>query len=83
METLVSCLEKTEFRLFTIEDHRLIGGMGSLVAHALAMKKVKVDMHSLAVKSDFGRSAYKSLDLYKKEKLSAEDIAEAALSRWS
>ena len=83
MDTLVSCLEKTEFRLFTIEDHRLIGGMGSLVAHALAMKKVKVDMHSLAVKSDFGRSAYKSLDLYKKEKLSAEDIAEAALSRWS
>ncbi len=82
METLVSCLEKTDFRLLTIEDHRLIGGMGSLVAHALAMKKVKVDMSSVAVKSDFGRSAYKSLDLYKREKLSAEGIIEAVLSRW-
>ena len=83
IETLVSCLEKTDFRLLTVEDHHLTGGMGSLVAHALAMKDVTVDMHSLAVKSDFGRSAYKSLDLYKQEKLSAEDIAEAALSKWS
>ena len=82
METLASCLKKTDFRLLTVEDHHLIGGMGSLVAQALAMKKVTVDMHSLAVQSDFGRSAYQSLHLYKQEKLSAKDIAEAALSKW-
>ena len=81
-ETLVSCLEKTNFCLLTIEDHRLIGGMGSLVAHALALQKVTVDMSSLAVQLDFGRSAYQSLDLYKRERLSAEGIAEAVLSRW-
>lgn len=83
IETLISCVKKTESCLLTVEDHHLTGGMGSLVAHAFAMKKVKVDMHSLAVRSDFGRSAYQSLDLYKKEKLSAEGIAEVVLSRWS
>lgn len=83
IETLVSCLEKTDFHLITVEDHHLTGGMGSLVAHALAMKSVAVDMRSLAVKSDFGRSAYQSIDLYKREKLSVKDIAEAALSKWS
>ena len=83
METLLSCLEKTDFRLLTIEDHRLPGGMGSLVAQALAMKGVSVDMHSLAVKSNFGRSAYKASHLYKKEKLLAADMVKAALSKWS
>lgn len=83
VSTLISCLEKTNFRLLTIEDHRLRGGMGSLIAQALAMQKVKMDMHSLAVKSDFGRSAYKSLHLYEKENLSAEGIVETVLSRWS
>ena len=83
VSTLVSCLEKTDFRLLTIEDHRLMGGMGSLVAQALAMEKVTVDMYSLAVKSDFGRSAYKSLDLYKRENLSTEGIVETVLSKWS
>ncbi len=83
METLLSCLEKTHFRLLTIEDHRLPGGMGSLVAQTLAMKGVSVDMHSLAVKSDFGRSAYRSSQLYKQEKLMAEDIVKVSLSKWS
>ena len=82
METLLSCLERTDFRLLTVEDHRLPGGMGSLVAHALIMKGVSVDMHSLAIQSDFGRSAYKSSQLYKKEKLLAEDIAKTVLSKW-
>ena len=83
VSTLVSCLEKTNFRLLTIEDHRLMGGMGSLVAQALVMEKVAVDMYSLTVKSDFGRSAYKSLHLYQRENLSAEGIVKTVLSRWS
>jgi len=83
METLVSCLSETDFRLLTVEDHRLTGGMGAILAHALALKGAKVDMHSLAVQSDFGRSAYQSLHLYKQEKLMAEDMVKAILSRWS
>lgn len=81
MEILISCLKETSFRLLTLEDHRLTGGMGSLVAHALAMQGISVNMQSLAIGSDFGRSAYKSAELYKKEKLMAEDIVEAILSK--
>ena len=66
-----------------MEDHHLSGGMGSLVAHELALKGIKGDMLSLGVKSDFGRSAYKSHELYKREKLMAEDILEAVISKWS
>ena len=82
METLVSCLGETDFRLLTVEDHRLTGGMGATVAQALVLKGVKVDMHSLAVQADFGRSAYQSFHLYRKEKLTAEDMVKAILSRW-
>lgn len=82
IDTLASCLQKTDFRLLTVEDHHLLGGMGSLVAHELALKGIKADMLSLGVKSDFGRSAYKSHELYKREKLMAEDIVEATISKW-
>ncbi len=80
METLLDCLKKTDFRLLTVEDHRLTGGMASIVAHKLA--RVKTDMESMGVKSDFGRSALKSFELYKKEKLTARDIVETALKRF-
>ncbi len=82
METLLSCLKKTDFRLLTIEDHHSTGGMGALAAQALSLKGVKADMRSLAVHSDFGRSAYKSSELYKQERLMSEDIVKAVLSYW-
>ena len=81
METLLSCLKQTNFRLLTIEDHRLYGGMGASIAHNLSIKGVKVDMDSLYVRSDFGRSAYRSSHLYKKEKLMAQDIVKKALKQ--
>ena len=77
IKTLLSCLKQTEFRLLTIEDHYLLGGMGALVGQSLLLKGIKVQMQSLAVRSPFGRSAYKSLQLYAKEKLTAEGIVEA------
>lgn len=83
IKTITSCLKKTNNRLLTVEDHYLNGGMGSLLAHQLTLKNIPVDMKSLAVNSDFGRSAYKASDLYKKEKLSSEDIISTVLSYWS
>ncbi len=80
--TLQSCLAKTNNRLVTVEDHNLIGGMASLVAHALALKGISVDMHSLAVRSAFGRSAYQSAHLYEKEGLTAHHIEEAIKKKW-
>ena len=82
IRTLGPCLKKTNFRLLTIEDHHLVGGMGALVGQSLLLKGIKVDMRSLGVLSDFGRSAYKSAHLYKQEKLMAPDIVSAVLSYW-
>ena len=82
VDTLLSCLEKTNFRLLSIEDHRLPGGMSAFVAQSLVLKGVKVDMRSLAVLADFGRSAYKASHLYKKARLMAGDIVKQVLSYW-
>ena len=82
-KTIISCLKKTNHQLLTIEDHYLNGGMGTLLAHQLALKNISIDMKSLAVTSDFGRSAYKASDLYKKERLLSTDIVSTALSYWS
>ena len=83
METISSCLRVTKNRLLTIEDHYLIGGMGSILLHQLMLKGITVDVHSLAVRSPFGRSAYKAAHLYKQEKLMAEDIVKAAKTKWN
>ncbi len=82
MDILLSCLRETNFRLLSVEDHRLTGGMGAFVAQSLQLKGVKVDMRSLAVSADFGRSACKASHLYKKEGLLAPDIVKQVLSYW-
>ena len=82
IKTIISCLKKTNHQLLTVEDHYLNGGMGSLLAHQLALQNIPINMKSLAVTSEFGRSAYKASDLYKKEGLLAEDIVSTALSLW-
>lgn len=83
IKTIQSCLQDTKGRLLTVEDHYLIGGMGSLLSHALITRGLKVDIQSLAVRSIFGRSAYQSAHLYQQEKLTTKDIVECVLSKWS
>ena len=83
IKTIQACLKETNGRLLTVEDHYLIGGMGSLLSHQLIIQRLKVDIQSLAVRSVFGRSAYQSAHLYKQEKLTAKDIVESVLSKWS
>ncbi len=77
-----TCLKATNNCLLTIEDHYLTGGMGALLAHALLLEGVKIKLQSMAVKSDFGRSAYQAHHLYKKEKLTAFDIITTIRSQW-
>ena len=74
IETLLFCLKQTRFNLLTLEDHHLLAGAGAIVAHQLMLMDVKVRMRSLGVQADFGRSAYKSQELYKLEKLTAEEV---------
>jgi transketolase len=80
LETFKSSLSKTNGNLITIEDHQLIGGMGSTLVHELAMNNVKFNVKSLANKGNFGQSAYKADELYALHKISENDIIEAALS---
>lgn len=83
LATIERCLEKTEGRLVTVEEHRLVGGMGSMLVHALmnegksaASKKLRV--RTLGIGDHFGQSAYAALDLYRKHGLDSVAIAKAS-----
>lgn len=79
VSTLRSCVEKSDGRLITIEDHQVIGGMGAQIAHALLRDGVAIPHYkALGVKDEFGQSAYKASELYEKHGLDAEAIYTAA-----
>ena len=78
LETISDVLKKTEGRVVTVEEHQLIGGMGSMLAHQLNLKKIPFTMKSLAVAGTFGQSAYMAVELYKKHGLDAASIEKAA-----
>ena len=80
VDTLKSCLQKTEGRLITAEDHQLIGGMGAVAVHALVSAGVNLKLKSLGVAGEFGQSAYKAVQLYEKHGLDSQAMAAAARS---
>jgi transketolase len=77
IETLKNSLAATKGRLITIEDHQLIGGMGSMVVHALHTHGVDFKSKTLGILGEFGQSAYKADQLYARFDLSAEGIVKA------
>jgi transketolase len=78
VETIGAAVRKCSGRVVTIEDHQLICGMGAQVAHALALAGISHRMKSLAIRGEFGQSAYLAEDLYKKHGLTSAKIIEAA-----
>lgn len=80
LKTVKAALGKSEGRIITVEDHRIVGGMGALLTHALVMDGVSLKLKSLGVADKFGQSAYSALDLYKLHGLDSEAIAKAALT---
>jgi transketolase len=78
MKTIGAAAQKCAGRVITIEDHQLICGMGSQVAHALAQAGIVHRMKSLGIHGEFGQSAYVAEDLYQKHGLTAAKIVEAA-----
>lgn len=80
LDTLKSALAKTNGNLVTVEDHQLIGGMGSMIVHELAMNGVNFKVKSLANRGKFGQSAYMADELYALHGLSENHIIEACLS---
>jgi transketolase len=77
-ETIGKALAKTGGRLVTVEDHRMMGGMGALLVHALTLKGQNLKVRTLGVGDHFGQSAYSALDLYKRNGLDSASIAKAA-----
>ena len=77
LTTLRTVLRSTQNRLLTVEDHQLVGGLGAQLSHALLLDGLSLQVRSLGVRGEFGQSAYKALDLYKKHGLDATAIVKA------
>ncbi|MCM2350961.1 MAG: thiamine pyrophosphate-dependent enzyme [Bacteriovoracaceae bacterium] len=71
-------IEDSGSKVVTVEDHQLIGGMGSQLTHQLKLLGYEFDIISLAVRGEFGQSAYSADELYAKHQVDAHAIIEAA-----
>lgn len=72
-ETILT-VAKASKHIFTVEDHSIIGGLGSAVAETLADVGLGVPLTRLGMKDHFGESG-KSDDLLKKYQLDGAGIA--------
>jgi uncharacterized protein YjbJ (UPF0337 family) len=70
-------IEESGSRVVTVEDHQLTGGMGAQLIHQLKLKGLEFDVVSLAVKGEFGQSAYSADELYAKHHLDSSAIIDA------
>lgn len=60
--------------IITIEEHQRAGGLGSTVAEVLAQSDIQTKLTIMGVNDSFGESG-NTMDLFKKHKLTATDIA--------
>ena len=67
---------KTCGAVVTVEEHQIIGGMGSAVAEVLA-RNFPVPIEFIGVNDSFGESAKDYDELWKKFSLKSENIIEA------
>ena len=78
LKTVKSALARTGGRMITVEEHRLVGGMGAMLTHALAIEGETFKLKSLGVGDHFGQSAYSAHELYAKHGMDATAIAKTA-----
>lgn len=78
-EMIIKCANETK-KLISIEDHNIIGGLGSAISEILTDNKTIVNktLIRLGVKDQFGRSG-KAEDLLKYYKINAEEICNSIL----
>lgn len=72
-EIIIKCAKETD-KIITIEDHNIIGGLGSAVCEVLS-EKYPVKVIRMGIKDTFGKSG-KAEELMKYFKITAEDIVE-------
>ena len=70
-EMIIKCAKETK-RLISIEDHSIIGGLGSAISEVLT-SKYPAKLERIGIKDEFGRSG-KAEELIKYYKLDAESI---------
>lgn len=70
-DTIVKCAKETK-KIITIEDHSIIGGLGSAVCEVLA-EEYPYKVIRMGIKDSFGKSG-KAEELMKYFKITAEDI---------
>lgn len=75
-EMIVKCAKETK-RLISIEDHNVIGGLGSAISEVLT-SKYPAKLERIGINDEFGRSG-KAEELVKFYGLSAENIVEKFL----
>jgi len=76
-DTIWQQVQKSGGKMITVEDHQVIGGMGSLVIHALMQKGHQFKAKSLGIGGEYGQSAYMAEQLYHKHHFDAEGIIKA------
>lgn len=72
-DIIVKCAKETK-KLISIEDHNIIGGLGSAIAEVLA-EEYPAKLIRLGIKDTFGKSG-KAEDLMQFYKITAKDICE-------
>lgn len=77
-KTIKDSLKKTDGKLITVEDHRVLCGFGAILSHELCQQGVDFKVKSLGIKDNFGRSAYMSAQLYEANGLGVGAIVDAA-----
>ncbi|MGE0632706.1 MAG: transketolase C-terminal domain-containing protein [Pseudobdellovibrionaceae bacterium] len=78
-EAYQSIFNKTGHRVVTVEDHQYVGGFTSMLSQEFAARSVSLKLQALAVKGEFGQSAYNAIELYKKHGMDSDSIVRAAL----
>ena len=78
LKTIAPAITAASGRLVTIEDHQVVGGMGSMLVHALAVAGVALKTVAIGMQGEFGRSAYSARELYDHFGMGTKDILAAA-----
>ena len=76
--TIAPAVQAAGGRLVTVEDHQIVGGMGAMLVHALAIQGVALKTAAIGMKGEFGRSAYSARELYEHFGMGPKNIAQAA-----
>ena len=77
-DLIIKCAKETK-KIITIEDHNIIGGLGSAVCEVLS-ENYPTKVIRMGVKDTFGKSG-KALELLKYFKLTKEDIIDEIKSK--